>query len=360
MTKYSVISADSHVVEEPDLFVQRIDASFRDRAPHMVREADRDVYYTEGLPPTGVGLLGAAGRKPEELGSLNRFEQNRRGGYDPEARFQDMERDGVDAEVLYPTIGFRLFRLSDLELQAACFRAYNDWLADMCSGHEARLKGLGMVSLADIETGVGELRRAKELGLAGSMIAIYPEETRPYSDPYYEPFWATSEELGMPVSLHILTAANRPPFETFTVDYASMANWAQRSLAALIFSGVFQRHPGLKVVCAEADIGWIANFLQRIDHTVRKHGPRLGLHLERMPGEYFRENVRATFMTDMAGMRTWDLIGEECIMWSNDYPHTDSTWPNSQQVIAREFEGVPEEARRKILAENCAELYGFD
>ncbi len=359
MTTYNVISADSHVVEEPDLWVQRMDAAFRDRAPHMEREADRDVFYVEGLPPTGVALLGSAGRDPQELGGLNRFEQNRRGGYDPEARFEDMARDGVDAEVLYPTIGFRLFRLKDIEYKAECFRAYNDWLADMCRGHEQRLKGLGLIGLDDIEAAVGELKRSQEIGLCGGMIAIYPEESRPYSDPFYEPFWANSEALGMPVSLHILTAAGRPPFETFTIDYASMSNWAQRSLAALIFSGVFERHPDLKVVCAEADIGWIANFIQRIDHTMRKHGPRLGLQMNRMPSEYFRQNVRATFMTDMAGMRTWDLIGEECIMWSNDYPHTDSTWPNSQEVIAREFEGVPEGAKRNILAENCRTLYGF-
>lgn len=361
MTKYRVISADSHVVEEPDLWVKRMDRRFRDRAPHMVREGEMDVFYCEGQPPSrGMGLLGSAGRRPEELASLKRFDQNRRGGYDPEERLKDMATDGVDAEVLYPTIAFRMFRLTAPEFQAECFRAYNDWLAERCATHPDRLKGLALITLSDLEVGLVELKRAKKMGLSGAMIAIYPEESRPYSDPYYEPFWTAAEDLAMPVSMHILTAVNKAPFETFTVDYASMSNWIERSLAAMIFSGVFERHPGLTVVSAEADIGWIANYIQRIDHTMRKHGPRLGLKLERMPSEYFRRNVKATFMTDVAGMRTWDLIGAECIMWSNDYPHTDSTWPNSQQVIAREFAGVPAEARQKMLAENARALYHFN
>ncbi len=360
MSKFNVISADSHVVEEPDLWVKRMDKRFRSRAPHMVSGSDQDVFYCEGQPPGNLGLLGSAGRKPEELGGLKKFSDNRRGGYDPEARLKDMKNDGVEAEVLYPTIGFRMFRLTDPEFQAACFQAYNDWLADLCKTHPDRLKGLALISLADIEGAIGELKRGQQIGLSGGMIAIYPEETRPYSDPYYEPFWAAAEALGMPISLHILTATNKAPFETFTVDYASISNWAQRSLAAMIFSGVFERHPRLRVVCAEADIGWVANFLQRIDHAMRKHGPRMGLKLARMPGEYFRQSVRATFMSDLAGVRTWDLIGPECIMWSSDYPHTDSTWPNSQQVISREFAGVPAEAKRKILAENAAALYHFN
>lgn len=360
MTKFKVISSDSHVVEDPNLWVQRIEKKFKDRAPHMVREKDRDAFYCEGQPPSTLGLLGSAGRKPEELAGLKRFEDNRRGGYDPEARLKDMATDGVDAEVLYPTIGFRMFRMTDPEFQAACFRAYNDWLADMCKTHPDRLKGIGLMPLSDVEVAVGELQRVKRLGLDGGMIAIYPEESRPYSDPMYEPFWAAAEDLGMPISMHILTAVNKAPFETFTVDYASMSNWVQRSLAAMIFSGVFERHPKLRVVSAEADIGWVANYIQRIDHTLRKHGPRLGLKLKEMPSVYFRRNVKATFMNDLAGMRTWELIGADVIMWSSDYPHTDSTWPRSQEVIASNFAGVPEQAKRKILAENAAAVYRFN
>ncbi len=360
MSKFNVISADSHVVEEPDLWVKRMGKQFRSRAPHMVQEADRDVFYCEGQPPGNLGLLGSSGRKPEELAGLRKFSDNRRGGYDPEARLKDMVTDGVDAEVLYPTIGFRMFRLTDAEFQAACFRAYNDWLADLCKTHPDRLKGLALISLADIEGAIGELQRGKQIGLSGGMIAIYPEETRPYSDPYYEPFWAAAEALDMPVSLHILTTVGKAPFETFAVDYASISSWAQRSLTALIFSGVFERRPKLRVVSAEADIGWVANYLQRIDHALRKHGPRLGLKLQRLPSEYFRENCRATFISDYAGVRTWDLIRPECIMWSSDYPHTDSSWPNSQQIIAREFAGVPADAKRKILGENAAALYHFN
>ena len=254
-----------------------------------------------------------------------------------------MDVDGVEAEVLYPTIAFRMFRLTDPGYQRACFRAYNDWMAELCAAAPKRLAGVALISTYDIEGAVEELRRARDLGLPSGMIAITPDETRPYSDPYYDPLWAAAQDLEMPIGLHILTSANKPGFESFVIDYPATPNWMMRSLAALIFSGVFQRYPRLRVVSVEADIGWIPNFLKRIDHAMRRHGPRLKLDLAKMPSDYFRRNVAATFIDDEAGLRTWDLIGAENIMWSNDYPHSDSSWPNSREIIARDTAHLPEE-----------------
>ncbi len=357
---HRLISADSHVVEAPDLWERRMDAAYRDRAPHMKREEHGDFFYCEGQPPSNVGILGPAGHPPERFGDLKRFEDNRKGGWDPEARLKDMDADGVEAEVLYPTIGFRMFRLTDPGYQRACFRAYNDWMADLCSAAPKRLAGVALISTYDIEWAVAELQRARGLGLPSGMIAITPDETRPYSDPYYDPLWAAAQDLGMPIGLHILTGANKPGFESFVIDYPATPNWMMRSLAALIFSGVFQRYAGLRVVSVEADIGWIPNFLKRIDHTMRRHGPRLKLDLVDEPSAYFRRNVAATFIDDEAGLRTWDLIGADNIMWSNDYPHTDSSWPNSREVIARETAHLPDDVKAKVLAGNAAALYGFD
>ena len=127
---HRLISADSHVVEAPDLWERRMDAAYRDRAPHMKREAHGDFFYCAGQPPSNVGILGPAGHPPERFGELKRFEDNRKGGWDPAERLKDMEADGVEAEVLYPTIAFRMFRLTDPGYQRACFRAYNDWMAE--------------------------------------------------------------------------------------------------------------------------------------------------------------------------------------------------------------------------------------
>ncbi len=357
---YRVISADSHVVEDPRLWEERMPRDLRDRAPHLERTEKGDYLFIEGHPPAAIGRFGLAGKTPEEIARAKHLEDNRPGGWDPQARLKDMDADGVDADVLYPTVSNRFFRVPSGAYQTACIRAYNDWLAEFCNAAPKRLKGLGIIPLADVAAGIQEMQRVRKLGLQGVMIAIYPEEARPYSDPAYDPLWSAAQDMGMPVSLHVLSNANLAPLAHFMVDYAAMPQWVQRSLAAMIFGGVFERYPRLRVVSAESDIGWIGNFLQRIDHAMHKHGLRLGVKLSLRPSEYFRRGCSATFMDDVAGMRGWDLIGPQCIMWSSDYPHTDSTWPRSQDAIARNFAAVPEGPKRQMLADNAASLYGFE
>ena len=362
MRQYKTISADSHVVEWHNLWVERMDKRFGDRTPHMVQEKDRDVFLVDGLKPGEFGMLGLAGRKREELGTLNRFDLQLRGGWDSEARLKDMDRDGIDAEVLYPSVCFGMFRLQDIDYQHACFKAYNDWMAEQMVGpHPDRLKGLGLIPIADMEVAVAEVYRAKKIGLAGAMIPVYAYESKPYSDPGYDPLWNAAQELDMPISMHFLTGAEGEPWASggFAIEYPSAHHWVQKTLAYLMFGGVFQRFPKLKVISAENDIGWIANFLHRMDHTLDRHGSWLNLKVDKKPTEYFQSNVFATFMDDEAGLRTWDLIGEGSLVWSNDYPHPDSTWPNSQKVIQQTFADVPDSAKQKILVDNCAQLYHF-
>jgi predicted TIM-barrel fold metal-dependent hydrolase len=120
---------------------------------------------------------------------------------------------------------------------------------------------------------------------------------------------------------------------------------------------VLERFPGLKIVSAENDIGWAGSYIQRLDHTMRKHGPRYNIDLPMMPSDYFHRNVFCTFMEDEAGLRIWDVIGAQNLLWSNDYPHFDSTWPHSQEVTARQFQGVPDHVKAMILAGNVKSLY---
>src|SRR5262249_1390939 len=158
------------------------------------------------------------------------------------------------------------------------------------------------------------------LGLVGVGVGIQIAEDRDYDDPRYDRFWATAQELGLPVSFHTLTGKGnqlaRPG-----VDYAGMPHWIQRTLGLLIFGGVFERFPGLKVIWVESDIGWIPNWLERADHTTRRSVAYRVNPSKLLPGDYFRRHVRATFIRDRVGIRLRDLIGVNTIMWSSDYPH---------------------------------------
>ena len=175
-----------------------------------------------------------------------------------------------------------------------------------------------------------------------------------------KPLWREAEALGLPLSLHINTAlGSGTSVGNWAADYVTIPVWIQRSLSIMIFSGVFERFPGLKVVSAENDIGWAGCFLQRMDHGMERHGASRGFGLKAKPSEYFHRNVFCTFMDDEAGLKIWDVVGEDNILWSNDYPHSDSIWPHSQEVNQRQFQGVPERVKEKALAGNARTLYGF-
>ncbi len=360
MSRFNVISADSHVVEPPDLWVSHIEPSYRSRAPHVVRGPTTDTYVCEGTTIVPVGLLAGAGRTDDQVRKEGRYDTDiLPGGYDPEARLADMALDGVDAEVLYPTVALRMFALKDTGFQKACFQAYDTWIAGFCRAHPDRYKGIALIATDDIEGAVSELHRTRRLGLAGAMIALWPNEDSPYHHPRYDPMWAAAQELGMPVSLHIATERN--PKDKTLAELTTTPVWVQRAIAGLIFNGLFDRFPRLKVVSAENDIGWAGNFIDRMDFFATR-SRRLHTHdllCKGLPRDYFRENVRLTFMKDLPGIAARRCIGVETIMWSSDYPHHSATWPHSQEVLAEHFEGVPEAERRRIVCENAAGLYGF-
>ena len=204
-----VLSSNSHVFEPPDLWRTRIDAAFRDRAPRIQRIGDADQIVVEADQVlSGIGLISNAGARfeaPETISAQGRFEDVHRGGYDPAQHLRDMELDGVAGEVLYPSQGLFYFRVAEPLLMSAIFRAYNDWLADFCRVDPARLKGIAMINLDDVQDGISELERAARLGLSGAMITEYPFEDRRYDQAEYEPFWAAAAALGLPLSLHTAT-----------------------------------------------------------------------------------------------------------------------------------------------------------
>ena len=356
-----VISADSHVLEPPDLWTKRIDPEYRDRAPHVVREKDRDLFKFEGMEARNFGGFGRPdGDKGAAVGL--HFEDVRPGGWNPDVRLEDMALDGVQAEVVYPSLGMQAYSLADPGLQLACLRAYNDWLGEFCGAHPDQLCGVALVPLLDVDAGVKELRRAVKLGLRGACVWADPPDEINFASKRYDPFWAEAESMGIPVSMHSFTGKDRnrasKPFLSF---YTCAVQPLQESLANIIFSGVLERFPKLRIVSVENDLGWAGYLMQRMDYGYQRKGPRFGIKFASgvPPGEQFRQHVRCTFMQDSIGMRNLQVTGPDVAMWASDYPHSDSTWPHSQQIIKQMMGSISPEAREKVLYSNAAEWYGL-
>ena len=362
MTKFDIISADSHTMEPGDLWLKYIEPKYKEKSPRVIRKDDTDVFYCEGVNLLPIGAVGAVNKKPEEIRREGRFDKDiRKGGWDPHERRKDMEADGVEAEVLYPTFAMRMFAVKDADFQRALFQAYNTWVKDYCSYYPDRLKALGMIPLNDIEVGIGEMKRCKELGLCGAMIAISASEDKDYGSKTFDPFWAAAQELDMPVSLHILTES-KPPSQISWADGATVHVHIQRSLANMVFGGVFYRFPKLKVISAENDAGWAAHYLQHMDYIFvkRRNIRHMDIPFTTPPSEYFRRGVYLTFMRDLSVVPMREKVGVDNLMWASDYPHQDSTWPHSQEMIHKLFDGIPAAERRKMVAENAAKLYAFN
>jgi predicted TIM-barrel fold metal-dependent hydrolase len=367
-----ILSSDSHVFEPPDLWANRIDAAFRHRAPRIVRidGADQIVIEADQVL-SGIGLISNAGARfeaPETISGRGRFEDVPRGGYDPAQHLSDMRLDGVAGEVLYPSQGLFYFRVADPALMSAIFRAYNDWLAEFCRADPARLKGIAMINVDDVHDAISELERAARLGLAGAMITEYPLEHRRYDQPEYEPFWAAAESLGMPLSLHTATRRQgkiRGAGEKTLRDATSRATKAFSpaiSMCDMIFSGVFERHPRLTLAIVEFELAWAPHVLAAMDYTYRERHEEAIYRFkgDKRPSDFFRDNVVLSFQEDAVGIRLRDVIGVDNMMWGSDYPHSESTFPQSRKILADILSGVPEHEQAKIVGGTAARVYGFD
>lgn len=363
-----IIDADAHMLEPPTLWTAGLERRFRERAPHIEKDPGGrrgSFFVCEDLPPLRVSGAFAAGKTFDSSFMEAGLEDAPAGGWEPAARLKDMELDGVDAAVLYTTMGFVLFWLEDADFQRDCFRVYNDWLADFCGQAPGRFAGLALISLFDVELARRELERAAKRGLKGALIWAAPPEDRPYGSRLYDPFWAAAQELRMPLSLHTLTGRTRASQQDESdlgELYARMiirTHETQHSLCTLIFSGVFERFPKLQIVSAENDIAWVPHLLERADKYYRRFKQAYGSALSLKPSEYFKRQVYATFIDDPMGLKTYQLVGPDNFLWSTDYPHQAATWPHSQEILARDFALLPEADRRKIVHDNAARLYDF-
>ena len=362
-----IISSDSHITEPPGTYIDRIDKKYKDTAPRLVHDEKKgDLFVIDGLKhPVPMGLVAAAGKKAEELTAFGvKFEDLHRGGWDPDARLADQDRDGVSAEVIYPTVGMLLCNHRDYDYKKACFDAYNEWIAEYCAAHPDRLIGTGQTAMRSVDEGIADVRKMKDLGLRGVMMPGNPQ-VADYDDPIYDPFWQATLDMQMPLSFHILTsrsdvvgAAPRGPKIN---GFLSIIRGNQDIMGTFIFGGVFERNPELKIVCVEADAGWVPHYMYRMDHAYDRHRYWLkpGQALSKKPSEYFSEHIYTTFQDDWVAFRMKDLCNPRRLMWANDFPHSDSTWPWSQELLAKHTAHLTQEEKDWILHDNVAELYGL-
>ena len=375
MSSYRIISSDSHVFEPVDLWTSRIEPKFRDRCPRMVRTDRGDYWYCDGKEGSGVGPGAQAGFRfddPDKLSHVDIQENVRPGGYVPGERLKDMDLDGIDVDMMYPTAGLFHYRLAvDGELLSAILGTYNDWLAEFCKPYPDRLKGIGMINIDDVDEGVRELERCANLGLVGAMIPTSLAEGKSYALPDYEPLWAAAQDLRVPLSLHIGTSRSGPdenllpPHLWSPSVFVNLDPPLRDTLCDMIFAGVFERYPELRVGSIENELVWAAHFLEQMDFTYSQRPPGEGYRWRRfeedmLPSDYFHRNVFLSFQESALGVRLRDVIGVDGMLWGSDYPHFESTFPRSRETLEGILADCTEEEKVKIAGGNAARVYNLN
>ncbi|MCH7713538.1 MAG: amidohydrolase [Chloroflexi bacterium] len=364
MAQQLCISSDSHVVESAEFF-HPLEKLFGDRAPKMVTvDPARGPQLSLGNGKLGIGLSGFFMQNvdfttPEaiEMRKLG-YELARPGCYDVVERLKDQELDGINAEIIYPSVIFNIYQIEDLDIVKASFSLYNDWVADYCKGAPDRLFPLASIQLFDLDEAVKEMERSKKLGHVGVSVAATAPPDKLYSDPFYNKFWEAAQAMEMPINWHIFTGATENHGLPFRQGGSALSfAGVMFTVADIIQSGVCERYPGLRFVVTEFETGWVGMMLKRLDWAYIRGGGEKVFGLPLLPSEYWRRNFRVTFEDDPLGIMTRDFIGTETMMWGSDYPHGDSVFPHSMQVLSEILSDCTPEERYQMTVKNVVELY---
>ena len=360
------ISADSHVVESAEFF-KPLQELFGSKAPRIVTvDPARGPQLDLGNGKLGIGLSGFFMQNvdfttadPVEMRRLG-YDLARPGCYDVKERLKDQEMDGINAEVIYPSVIFNVYQIENLDIVKATFSLYNDWVADYCKEAPGRLFPLASIQLYDLDEAVRELERCKKLGHVGASIAATAPPDRLYSDPYYDKFWEAAQDLKMPLNWHIFTGATDNHGLPFRQAGSALSfAGVMFTVADIIQSGVCERFPKLKFVVTEFEAGWVGIMLKRLDWGYIRAGGEKVSGLPLLPSEYWNRNFCVTFEDDPLGIMTRDFIGTSTMIWGSDYPHGDSVFPHSQQVLSEILSDCTPEERYEMTVKNVVELYNL-
>lgn len=373
--RYGLISVDEHVQEHPRVWTDRLSKKWGDRVPHVERQpGGSERWAMDGRPMSLDGVASAAALMADRTVEPQRWDEVPAAAFDPTARLQAMDADGVDAAALYPTVagvaGETFARLSDPDLELDCVRAYNDFLVEEWASASDRFIPQCIVPLLGIDRAVGEIERAVGRGHRGVLLPSVPSELRdaPHiNDSYWDPIWATCQELGVPLCFHAGASERIQllPHDSYSPILAEALRAMTRPVSSVfvlvnfLMSRILVRYPSLKVVFAESGIAWAAYVFEYADHQFEKD--RLfdeGYDLK--PSEMFHRQCYLTAWYEAASVQTRRFVGVENILWATHFPLATSTWPSTGAAIARWAPGVPEEERRQMLWANAARLYKLD
>ncbi len=364
---YKVLDTDAHQMEPPSMWAKYIDSNFADRAPAagdlgngergMLCEAEPLAKQDGAYPMHSKEFLEASRR------AMQRFDRSRQQGFNAASRLEDMDEFGVDAQVIYPTVGGQLLGkpFHDLELLAACCRAYNDWSIEYCGVARERLHPAAMLPMQAPDLAVEEVHRADERGAACYYVRPNPVAGRNLYHEDYDPLWAAISAAGKPICIHDSGSPYWPSYgdrmDTHTSGHIiAHPVEAMVAMMSLIWFGVIERHPALKVVHVEADAGWLPYWLQRMEQHYDFSGQAEHPLLKKRPTEYFKANflvaARGDEMTLPAAV---ELVGEDYLTFNTDYPHPDGTWPQGMADLAAQ--PISDAAKRKILWDNGARVF---
>ena len=368
--QYKLVSADGHVNPLPTFWKEYLPKRFQDSAPRLEQTGDGDFVVFEGKRTPFLIIGSLAGTDVKDYKVTGTVKETRPGGWEPRERLKDLAIDDVDAEVLY---GGGPLSTSDPEMHLASYRAYNTWLSDFCSQAPDQLLGMAYIPIGNVEKAIDELRFAAGRGLRGVVIPAYPPDEgateggaimpgdpnseRSYGDPEFEPFWQAAVELNMPLNVHLgARRADLRPHRFLPAMTGSKLALGE-VVAVFVFSGILQRHPGLKFVSVESGVGWFAFCAEYMDHVWDRHRYWTDSPLKERPSFYMDRQVYGTFLDDKVGVQLRNVTGAHNIMWSSDYPHSETTWPNSWKMIEEHFVGVPEDEKQRIICGNVVDLY---
>lgn len=370
---YETVDADGHILEPLTLWDDYIDPAFRERRPQFViNENDKERLSVEGKllgNPRGIGSLGAVGVRQGTIAvNSQKYADGRKGGFDPYARIVDMDVDGIDAAFLYPSLGLFTGAVEAPDLAAAMCRAYNRWLTDYCKAYPDRLFGVAMLPMQSVEFAMAEMRYAREtLGMSSGFLRPNPyHDNKMINDPMYEPFWSLAEDLDFSIGFHEGSSKAVPTVgvDRFENDGAArhmISHTMEMMLVALsvIWGGVVDRHPRLRIAFLESGGGWIAPWLDRMDRHFDDKGfnetaPKM------RPSELFQRNCWISFEPVENSIAVLaDYIGPHKIMWATDYPHQDGFFPGAPKMLRDRLGPLSAEAKHQVMAGGSLGFYGL-
>jgi len=380
-----VVDADSHVLEPPDVWQRYVEPAYRERAVRVVRAVDgRDVLLVDGKParlttPEMLGDFGGMGRSLEEQATAalsGRYAENApAAATDPAARVAQLDREGVAATILYPSLGLQWVAESDDAAYVhANLQAYNRWLEDFCSGSHGRLVPVAHLSLGDPHAAARELRRAVAAGARGGFLLPFTLDGKPHGHPDHDPLFAAACDLGVPLGIHTgVDPVSRDLYRRYDgltwPDAIPEGIWflqlmfsqaVQQAFSTFFLHGTFDRFPELKLVLLEAGAGWLGFWMDRMD-AMFAGALRLTMPLRELPSHYVRRQVWISADPDERALaHVVPYVGGDRFLWASDYPHSDHTAGYVGDVHALAAALPDEASRRGLLGETAARLYGIE